>query len=144
MAKIDKSVYESGIRFECTGCGECCKARGNYAYVYVTLAERQRLAAHFGIKTRAFTAEYCEKTDGKFHLREPSNDCLFLKGERCTVYKARPQQCRTWPFWPENMSKKVWKKQVMRDCPGVGLGRLYSPAEIEAQLATEAHRAGKP
>lgn len=44
MPMIDKSVFSSGIRFKCTGGGECCKARGGYAYVYVTLEERQRLA----------------------------------------------------------------------------------------------------
>ncbi len=144
MRKTDKSIYSSGIRFECTGCGECCKARGSYAYVYVTLAERQRLARHFGLKTRAFTVKYCGKTDGKFHLRDPSSNCLFLEGARCTVYQARPQQCRTWPFWPENMSKKVWTQQVKRDCPGVGLGRWYSPREIEVKLAEEARRVGRP
>ena len=24
----------------------------------------------------------------------------------CTVYPVRPLQCRTWPFWPENLSSK--------------------------------------
>ena len=27
----------------------------------------------------------------------------------CSIYRARPAQCRTWPFWPENLlSKRDW------------------------------------
>lgn len=143
MAAIDKSIYSSGIRFECTGCGECCRARGGYGYIYVNIEERRRLAKHLGLETRAFTLKHCEKTDGLFHLRNPAKNCEFLDGSRCTVYKARPQQCRTWPFWPENMSARVWSTEVRRDCPGVGMGRLYTPEEIEGYLAEEKSRRNK-
>jgi Fe-S-cluster containining protein len=132
--------HANGLRFECTACGECCRARGSYCFVYVTLAERRRLAQHLGLKTAAFTREYCEKTNGFHHLRNPSNDCEFLDGSRCTVYAARPDQCRTWPFWPENMSKKAWFGEVKRDCPGIGRGRVHSRAEIELLLAAERRR----
>jgi uncharacterized protein len=140
LTRIDKSLYADGIRFECTGCGECCRARHGYGYIYVTLKERQRLARHLGLPTRAFTQKYCEKTEDRFHLRDPANTCGFLEGERCTVYAARPQQCRSWPFWPENMNRKVWSLEVKRDCPGIGLGRVYSRQEIEAVLAEERTR----
>jgi Fe-S-cluster containining protein len=137
MSRIDKSLYASGIRFECTGCGECCRSRHGYGYIYVTLEERRRLAKHLGMKTQVFTRRHCEKTEDRFHLRQPAKDCGFLQGERCMVYQARPQQCRSWPFWPENMSRKVWSQEVKRDCPGIGIGRLYSRQEIEGILAAE-------
>lgn len=137
MSKIDKKLYANGIRFECTGCGECCKSRGRYGYIYVILEERQQLARHLGLTTAAFTRKHCEKTDGLFHLKNPSKDCQFLDGVRCSVYSARPEQCRTWPFWPENMSAKVWKLEVMRDCEGIGIGRVHTPAEIEQHIAAE-------
>lgn len=140
MSRISKSLYRDGIHFECTGCGACCKARHGYGYVYVTLSERRLLAAKLGLETAAFTRKHCEKTDGLFHLKNPANDCQFLEGSRCTVYEARPQPCRTWPFWPENMNAKVWKLEVARDCEGIGRGRLYSPAEIERELAAEKRR----
>jgi len=87
--------------------------------------------------TAAFTRKHCETTDGHVHLRDPSNSCQFLDGARCTVYETRPQQCRTWPFWPENMSRKVWEKEVKRDCEGVGIGRFYSRNEIEEILSKQ-------
>ena len=50
-----KPWWQDGIRFECQGTGQCCISRGAYGYVYVTLADRRRLAAELGIPTRQFT-----------------------------------------------------------------------------------------
>ncbi len=136
-----KKFYDEGLRFECQGSGKCCTSRGNYGYVYVALADRRRFAKHFGMTTAAFTTKYCTKTDGWFHLNFPEKDCGFLDGKKCSVYDARPAQCRTWPFWPENMNAKAWKKEVASFCPGVGKGRLYSAREIEEQLKIEAGKA---
>ena len=140
MSIVDKTIYRDGIRFECTGCGECCKSRGRYQFVYVTLEERRRLAAHFGMKLVTFTKTYCRKTDEYFHLKNPGTECQFLDGVRCTVYHARPQQCRTWPFWPGNMQRKLWEEEVKPGCEGIGRGRVYSLEEIEASLAEERRR----
>jgi uncharacterized protein len=132
--------HEQGLRFECTGCGECCRARGGKpSWVYVTIDERRRLARHLKLTTAVFTRRYCEKTNGFFHLRNPTHDCVFLDGARCGVYDARPGQCRTYPFWRENMSPQAWK-QNSRQCEGIGRGRLWSKAEIELRLADEATR----
>jgi len=52
--------------------------------------------------------------------------CRFLDPvtkKRCLVYEARPAQCRTWPFWPENMNARAWDREVVAFCPGVGKGR---------------------
>ena len=132
--------HAKGLRFECTGCGECCRSRhGKPSWVYVTLAERRRLAAHLKLRTSAFTRLYCEKTNGFFHLRQPSSDCGFLDGARCTVYAARPGQCRTYPFWNEHMTVAAWSK-VASECEGVGRGRVWTREEIEQRLADEASR----
>ena len=38
-------------------------------------------------------------------------DCVFLKEDpergrkTCSIYPVRPLQCRTWPFWPENLAE---------------------------------------
>lgn len=132
--------YEKGLRFECTGCGDCCRARhGEPSWVYVTLDERRALAAHLQLPTSVFTRRYCERSNGFFHLRHPTSDCLFLKDGRCSVYAARPGQCRTYPFWREHMSPDAWRK-VEADCPGAGHGRVWSLKEIEVRLADEAAR----
>lgn len=140
MTDVDQNFYANGLRFECTGCGECCRARnGKPSWVYVTIDERRRLARHLQLSTSTFTRRYCERTHGFFHLRNPTHDCVFLDGARCTVYDARPGQCRTFPFWRENMSPAAWK-DVARDCEGVGRGRTWPVAEIEVRLEDERKR----
>ena len=134
---IDRSVYSSGIRFECQGSGKCCRFRSGYSHVYVSLPERRRLAALLDMRTSSFTRAYCLKSGGSYELRSERNSCVFLRENMCSVYKARPGQCSSWPFWPENMTKKAWRKEVVSFCPGVGTGRVYKPAEIEEILRIE-------
>lgn len=137
MLRKNKLFFAEGVRFQCQGSGKCCLSRGAYGYVYLTLEDRRRLASHLGLTTLSFTKRYCAKTEGHFHLKHPEKDCNFLEGKRCGVYEARPTQCRTWPFWPENMHAKVWTTEVASFCPGVGKGRRYTREDIEAILEQE-------
>ncbi len=62
----------------------------------------------------------------------PNGDCVFFDNEKrtCTVYDARPRQCRTWPFWKSNVrSPETWQ-QTCEQCPGSGKGKLYSLEQI--------------
>ena len=125
--------WHEGIRFECQGSGKCCVSRGDYGYVYVTLEDRRRLAAALGIATRQFTNQYCTRTEGLFHLENNEAECRFLDGNQCAVYDGRPTQCRTWPFWPENMKARAWTA-IADYCPGVGQGAVIPADEIVATL----------
>lgn len=134
-----KKWWSEGIRFECQGSGRCCLSRGQYGFVYLTLEDRRRFAGYFKLSTRQFTARYCQKTDGYVHLREEagSQECRFLKNNSCSVYEARPTQCRTWPFWPSVMGAKTWAREVEAFCPGVGKGKLHSAEEIQRMVDAE-------
>lgn len=131
-----RNWYADGVRFQCQGSGKCCTSHGEYGFVFMTLEDRQRMARHLGLKTQAFTRKYCERTHGMYHLKEEPGkpDCLFLKDKRCGIYEARPVQCRTWPFWPEVMNAKTWKKEVLSFCPGVGKGPKVPIQKISKQL----------
>lgn len=132
MKKTDPLFIKNGLQFECQGSGKCCTSHGEYGFVFMTLKDRQRMARFLNISTLKFTKTYCQKTKGYFHLREEKGkpDCLFLKNKSCTIYLARPTQCRTWPFWPEVLNAKTWKKDVAQFCPGVEKGKLFTSAEI--------------
>lgn len=132
------SWWKNGIQFQCQGSGKCCVSRGEYGYVYLTLSDRRALARFFGLGTREFTQKYCDKDDnGIWKLNDFTSSCRFLKKNRCSVYEARPTQCRTWPFWPEVMSAKAWSREVAAYCPGVGKGKVWSEQEIKKQLAVQ-------
>lgn len=131
-------LIRDGIRFECQQSGRCCTSRGSYGYVYLSLPDRRRLAQFLGMRTSSFTRRYCDKSGDYYHLKSPEDDCGFLEGKRCGVYNARPTQCRTWPFWPENLNPRVWREEVASFCPGIGKGRLYTADEIK-QIIKDGH-----
>jgi Fe-S-cluster containining protein len=134
--------WSEGLRFECQGSGHCCTSRGEYGYVYLTRQDRRVLADHLKLTLPELKAKHLEVTDGHVHFKDPDKDCVFLDGKRCSIYEARPTQCRTWPFWPENMSAKAWSAEVESACAGVGKGRVWSAKEID-ELVQLGHRSTK-
>lgn len=138
-----RSWWRNGVRFACQGSGKCCVSHDADGYVFLTIEDRRRLAAHFGLPTREFTKEHCETTDGVYHLKRTGPACRFLDtgDNSCSVYDSRPTQCRTWPFWPENMPARAWTK-VAAFCPGVGQGPVIPASEIE-EILDEQERSNK-
>jgi Fe-S-cluster containining protein len=124
--------FKEGVQFECQGSGKCCISRGEYGHVFLTLEDRKRMAKSLEIKLSEFTKNYCHKADGFWAIKDNSAgpECLFLKDNKCSIYKGRPTQCRTWPFWPDVMNARSWRKDVSAFCPGVGKGRTYSYEEM--------------
>jgi Fe-S-cluster containining protein len=135
----DGTWYHKGVRFECTGSGKCCTVHGAYAFVFMTRAEDGAIADHLVLTRRRFRQLHTTRTSsGDRSLRFPDGRCTFLNGNRCSIYEVRPGQCRTWPFWSENMDAGVWNEDIASFCPGVGRGRLYAREEIEAVMDGQA------
>lgn len=121
--------FDEGIHFECTRCGNCCT--GEPGAVYVTDEEIEAISAHLGRMREAVIIEHTRMVGGLQALQEkPNGDCVYFGDRSCAVYPARPKQCRTWPFWLNNLrSGERWQKARTR-CPGIGKGRLFSREEI--------------
>ena len=121
---IDPSVwYARGLRFECSQCGNCCS--GAPGYVWVTVDDMHRIAAHLRMEFNEFTRTHVRRIGDKYSLTEKFNyDCTFLTRDGagksgCSIYGVRPMQCRTWPFWKGNLESPAnWKKASAR-CPGM-------------------------
>lgn len=130
-----RAWYEDGLRFACQpDCGKCCTRHGEYDYVYLEGDDVSRLASHFALSVEEFTAAYTLTDDGHTMLRMDGPDCPFLDGTRCTVYGARPAQCETFPFWPENLKKRATWVELATFCPGIGRGELVPASAIRTQL----------
>jgi Fe-S-cluster containining protein len=135
-ADSDKPWYEKGLRFTCTGCGNCCT--GAPGYVWVKNEEIAAIAAYLGIGKEECEEQYVREVGVRKSLVElPNYDCVFLDGptRKCTIYEVRPRQCRTWPFWESNLRTPDAWAQTCRVCPGSGSGKLYSLEQIDSQAA---------
>jgi Fe-S-cluster containining protein len=143
--------YANGLRFTCSQCGNCCT--GGPGYVWISDEEVARLAKKLRLSVEETLIRYCRRVGKRISLRESRNaqglyDCVFLVEQRverkladgqtitttlrtCTAYEARPLQCRTWPFWAENLEdEKAWRT-AGRKCYGMGTGKEWSVEEIE-------------
>ena len=136
---MTKNIFSKGIRFQCQGSSNCCVSRGSYGFVYLSKKDILRLAKYTDLPIKDFINLYCDKTDGFVHFKErrKNGECQFLEKKRCSIYAARPTQCRTWPFWPENMNSKVWNKEVVNFCPGIGKGKIISKKRIDKLLKAD-------
>lgn len=123
--------YKEGLRFTCQpGCVRCCG--GDPGDVFVTAEEITALAAHLKMPQTEFEDRHVRHySSGKMSLMERRNgDCVLLNHTGCSVYEARPQQCRDYPFWPEVLeSQQTWIRETRR-CPGLNEGTLHPAASI--------------
>lgn len=111
--------FKEGLRFTCTGCGQCCTKEPGY--VWVSEEEVRQMADHLAISPGEFKKRYTRDVFGRTSLREDSKnfDCIFLKEKRCQIYASRPRQCKTFPWWKENVATKEAWEETARRCEGI-------------------------
>lgn len=129
--------YHEGLKFTCTQCGDCCT--GAPGFVWVNQAEIDAMAAKLGLETDEFERRFVRKVGIRRSLTEyPDGDCILLDPQtrKCSVYEARPRQCRTWPFWDSNLRTEADWQRTCEVCPGAGKGKLHSIEVIESQRKT--------
>ena len=121
-------IYEADFPFcfdedACAACGGAC-CTGESGFIFVSEAEIEALAQFLGIAYDELKHRFLYKAGARLSIRERMDDdgfsCIFFDKEkrRCSVYPARPGQCRTFPFWDYF---KTRKDEVRNECPGVKL-----------------------
>lgn len=120
-------------RFECQpDCFKCCSKPG---LVYFDTEDIRNASKNLGLTTAKLKSEFLEKEDGHWHINvEEDKPCPFLDFTGCVIHEAKPRQCRTYPFWRENLhSKNLWKLTA-GFCPGIGKGPIVPPESIKKML----------
>lgn len=128
----EKLWYADGLQFECQACGGCCS--GAPGYVWLSEDEIERIADRCGLSVPDFEARFVREVGNRKSLIEyPNGDCVFYDRfhTNCKIYRDRPAQCRTWPFWSSNLeSLEAWEN-ASRTCKGCNQGRLFTLEEIQ-------------
>ena len=106
LRRIAEGIEE---QIDCTQCANCCRV------ATVTLSERDvdRLARYLRIKPRKFIPDYTEESEDEgLILRRSESGCVFLSGNDCTVYDARPDICRRFPHLVRgqgSIASRMWQ-----------------------------------
>ena len=81
-------------KIDCTTCANCCRV----ATTQITERDSERLAKYLRIKLSDFIREYTVETEEEGRiLNRNDNGCVFLEGNLCSVYDARPNTCEVFP-----------------------------------------------
>jgi hypothetical protein len=83
-------------QIDCTACANCCR----HSVVEVSRPEIDAIAHRLGIEPKEAERRYTESDPGGPALRilrSTESGCVFLEGNRCSVYEARPTACRNFP-----------------------------------------------
>ena len=122
MSVIKKDGFN--FTFSPSACSECqakC-CRGESGYIYVTKDEANAICEYLDIEMREFVDKYLFKKGYKYSIKErqvgDEYECVFYdhKINGCSIYEARPTQCKTFPFW-DYFKTRV--DELKAECPGV-------------------------
>jgi Fe-S-cluster containining protein len=154
-----RAMSLADFHFHCTKCGGCCKYPG--LIVNVTPRDVRVLAKHLKadaaglLKVLGFYQVEPGKGQSdediqarmvfpalKTHkgpaylglLKRPTGECVFLEGETCSIYPARPRICQSFPFSFKHAGKGPQisvARFATTSCPGIGKGEAVNPLKVK-------------
>jgi len=131
---VGKKWWEKeSLHFECeSDCFKCCTKPG---IVYFDKSSIKNASKITKLSSTSFKKEFLKSYNGQWiHEVEKGNPCAFLTHEGCAIHFGKPSQCKSYPFWRENMTSKSMWKFVGSFCPGIDSGPPIAVAAIRSFL----------
>jgi len=100
--------------------GRCCT--GESGYIFVNKIEAQKICEVLEIDIKTLIDKYLYKKGYKYSIKETkigeSYECVFYDRDinGCKIYNARPEQCKTFPFWDYY---KTRVDELKQECLGI-------------------------
>ncbi|MBP7552280.1 MAG: YkgJ family cysteine cluster protein [Spirochaetes bacterium] len=122
---MDKIILENikNLDFSCQRCSNCCRLEPGA--VFLTQEDAENISEILNLSLNDFLTKYCREIyKGEIPvvaLKEKKNYDCILWNNGCTVYNARPIQCRTYPYWPYIVESKEYIDLEKRRCKGIGI-----------------------
>jgi Fe-S-cluster containining protein len=109
----DKRLRTIAVKIEeqidCTQCASCCR----HATAVVTERDILGLAKALRIKPAQFIRDYTAESEEEGRvLKHTDAGCIFLDGNNCTVYEARPHVCEHFPHTVRgagSIASRMWQ-----------------------------------
>jgi Fe-S-cluster containining protein len=97
-------------QIDCTQCANCCRV------ATATISERDisRLSRYLRIPEGDFIEKYTAESEeeGRILRRSDATGCVFLSGNHCAVYDARPDTCQRFPHLVRgngSIASRMWQ-----------------------------------
>lgn len=137
--EIDELVFQTadrvGTTIKCTSCGRCCKK----LKFMLSQKDQKRLADKLSMTVEQLRRQYLEYGDseGESGWWIKDSPCPFLENNKCTVYEARPENCRKYPYLhePEFISRTMGMIERTFTCPIV----FYVMESLKQDLNFKTH-----
>ena len=92
--RLKAMAQDVEAKIDCTACANCCRV----ATTPVTERDAENLARFLRVKVAVFLRDYTVETEDEGRiLKRDKNGCIFLDGNLCSVYEARPNTCELFP-----------------------------------------------
>ena len=109
IAALDRLVWrqlgEVARQIDCCACANCCRVMSPQ----LSARDIRRLADHLGIQKAQLINDYLRPSDEKGKYALAQTPCRFLHEQRCSVYDARPDDCRSFP----HLQKREFRSRLM-------------------------------
>ena len=107
LRRIAEGIEE---QIDCTACANCCRV----ATAKVSERDIERLAWHLRLPVAKFLDGYTmqDEEEGTVLKRSRETGCVFLDGNSCLVYDARPETCQRFPHMVRgngSIASRMWQ-----------------------------------
>jgi len=100
---------EIEAHIDCTACANCCRV----TEVAISDRDVDKLVKFLGVTRQEFIRDSTQQAEsGELILKRTPAGCVFLEGNLCTVYEARPQNCANFPHLVRgsgSIASRMWK-----------------------------------
>jgi Fe-S-cluster containining protein len=108
--RLVKIAEEIEGQIECLECGNCCRV----ATAKLIDRDIEKLMKFVGVGYARFLKDYSTESEeeGLILKRDEEKGCVFLNGNECTVYAARPTSCQHFPHLtkgPGSLVSRMWE-----------------------------------
>ena len=107
--RLRRFAEDIEAQIDCKQCANCCRV------TEVPIVERDvvKLVKFVGVSREEFLRDYTQRAeDGDLILKRTEAGCVFLQGNLCSVYEARPHNCANFPHLVRgdgSIASRMWQ-----------------------------------